>query len=291
MSYGTNLAVDGILVSPLVVKDLRRKGGNMIGAIAGDIIGSVYEHHNITRTDFPLFDSHCRFTDDTVLTVAVADCLLHGKEYAETFREYFQRYPYAGYGGGFRRWAGSPRRGPYNSIGNGSAMRVSPVGWAFESLDEVLAEAKRSAEVTHNHPEGIKGAQAVASAIFLARTGSSKEEIAAFITETFGYRLDESIDEIRKYYRFDVTCPGSVPQAIRAFLESRGYEDAIRKAISIGGDSDTIACITGGIAEAFYGGVPREITNYALKRLDDALREVVIEFQGKFMRDLRVKMG
>jgi ADP-ribosylglycohydrolase len=124
----------------------------MIGAIAGDIIGSVYEHHNITITDFPLFDPRCRFTDDTVLTVAVADCLLYGKEYAETFREYFQRYPYAGYGGGFRRWAGSPRRGPYNSMGNGSAMRVSPVGWAFESLDEFLDEAKRSAEVTHNHP-------------------------------------------------------------------------------------------------------------------------------------------
>lgn len=254
----------------------------MIGAIAGDIIGSVYEHHNITITDFQLFDPHCRFTDDTVLTVAVADCLLHGKEYAKTFREYFQRYPYAGYGGGFRHWAGSPRRGPYNSLGNGSAMRVSPVGWAFDNLDEVLDEAKRSAEVTHNHPEGIKGAQAVASAIFLVRTGSSKEDIAAFITNTFGYQLDEPIYEIRKHYRFDVTCPGSVPQAIRAFLESEGYEDAIRKAISIGGDSDTIACMAGGIAEAFYGGVPQEIATFAMKKLDDALREVVNKFQDKY---------
>lgn len=251
----------------------------MIGAIAGDIIGSVYEHDNITITDFQLFDSRCRFTDDTVLTVAVADCLLHGKEYAETFREYFHRYPHSGYGSGFRRWAQRPAKGPYNSLGNGSAMRVSPVGWAFNNLDEVLNEAKRSAEVTHNHPEGIKGAQAVASAIFLARTGSSREDIAAFITETFGYRLDEPIDEIRKHYSFDVTCPGSVPQAIRAFLESDGYEDAIRKAISIGGDSDTIACITGGIAEAFYGGVPEEITIFALERLDNALGQVIVEFQ------------
>ena len=251
----------------------------MIGAIAGDIIGSVYEHHNITITDFPLFDSHCRFTDDTVLTVAVADCLLHGKGYAETFREYFHRYTYAGYGPGFRRWAQGPARGPYYSMGNGSAMRVSPVGWAFDSLEEVLDEAKRSAEVTHNHPEGIKGAQAVASAIFLARTGSTREDIASYITETFGYRLDKPIDEIRKHYKFDVTCPGSVPQAIRAFLESGGYEDAIRKAISIGGDSDTIACITGGIAEAFYKGVPQEIVKFAMERLDNALGQVIVEFQ------------
>lgn len=262
----------------------------MIGAIAGDIIGSVYEAHNITVPDFPLFDSHCRFTDDTVLTVAVADCLLHGKDYAETFREYFHRYPHAGYGGGFRHWARTPETGPYSSMGNGSAMRVSPVGWAFNKLDEVISEAKRSAEVTHNHPEGIKGAQAVTSVIFLARTGTSREDIAAFITKTFGYQLDEPIDEIRKHYHFDATCPGSVPQAIRAFLESDGYEDAIRKAISIGGDSDTIACMAGGIAEAFYGEVPKEIVNFALERLDDALREVVIEFQAKFMATQQRKL-
>lgn len=250
----------------------------MIGAIAGDIIGSVYEAHNITITDFPLFDRHCRFTDDTVLTVAVADCLLHGKDYGREFREYFLRYPRAGYGSGFRHWAGSPEKGPYQSMGNGSAMRVSPVGWAFNCLEDVLAEAERSAEVTHNHPEGIKGAQAVAAAIFLARSHASKDDIKDFITRTFDYRLDESIDEIRKNYRFDATCPGSVPQAIRAFLESEGYEDALRKAISIGGDSDTIACMAGGIAEAFYGGVPQEITDFALERLDSSLRGVVTEF-------------
>ena len=256
----------------------------MIGAIAGDIIGSVYEHDNITRTDFPLFNPRCRFTDDTVLTVAVADCLLHGKSYAETYREYFHRYPFSGYGGSFIRWADLPRRGPYYSFGNGSAMRVGPVGWAFNNLEEVLAEAKRSAEVTHNHPEGIKGAQSVAAAIFLARTGAPREDIGAFITKTFDYQLDEPIDEIRKHYRFDVTCQGSVPQAIRAFLESDGYEDAVRKAISIGGDSDTIACITGGIAEAFYKGVPQEIVSFAMEKLDNELRQVVIEFQDRFMK-------
>ena len=163
-------------------------------------------------------------------------------------------------------------------------MRVGPVGWAFNNLEEVLAEAKQSAEVTHNHPEGIKGAQSVAAAIFLARTGASREDIGAFITKTFDYQLDEPIDEIRKHYRFDVTCQGSVPQAIRAFLESDGYEDAVRKAISIGGDSDTIACITGGIAEAFYKGVPQEIVSFAMEKLDNELRQVVIEFQDRFMK-------
>lgn len=251
----------------------------MIGAIAGDIMGSVYEAHNITTRDFPLFDSLCMFTDDTVLTVAVADCLLHGKDYGRTFREYFLRYPHAGYGSGFRHWAKSPEKGPYYSMGNGSAMRVSPVGWAFDRLEQVLSEARQSAEVTHNHPEGIKGAQAVAAAVFLARSHASKDDIRDFITKTFGYRLDQSIDEIRKDYRFDATCPGSVPQAIRAFLESEGYEDALRNAISIGGDSDTIACMAGGIAEAFYGPIPHEIVDFTLERLDSILLDVVTEFR------------
>jgi ADP-ribosylglycohydrolase len=258
----------------------------MIGAIAGDMIGSVYEAHNITIPDFPLFDPHCRFTDDTVLTVAVADCLLRGKDYADTYREYFRRYPHAGYGLWFRRWAEAPGRGPYNSMGNGSAMRVSPVGWACSDLEEVLDEAKRSAEVTHNHPEGIKGAQAIASSVFLARTGASRDHIADFVVTTFGYRLNKSINEIRQHYRFDATCPGSVPQAIRAFLESTGYEDALRKAISVGGDSDTIACMSGAIAEAFYGETPKEINDFAMHRLDGPLREVVTEFRTAFMRKI-----
>ncbi len=231
----------------------------MLGAVAGDIIGSVYEFNNTHRYDFELFTPRSTFTDDTVLTVAVADCILHGKDYARTIWEYGNRYPDRGYGGRFPNWLDSKDLKPYNSFGNGSAMRVSPVGFAFDTLEETLAEARRSAEVTHNHPEGIKGAQAVAAAIFLARRGESKGYIREYITDTFGYDLNRTLDEIRPNYTFDETCQGSVPEAIIAFLESNDYEDAIRKAVTLGGDSDTIACITGGIAQAHYGGVPEYI--------------------------------
>lgn len=251
----------------------------MIGAIAGDIIGSVYERHNIKITDFSLFNHRSTFTDDTVLTVAIADAIFTGSGYAGKLKEYYLLYPERGYGPGFRRWAAAGRTTPYHSNGNGSAMRVSPVGFAFDTLEDVVREAKRSAEVTHNHPEGIKGAQAVGSAVFLARKGFSKEEIKAYVHENYHYNLKESLDSIRTDYRFDMTCEGSVPQAIIAFLESEGYEDAIRKAISIGGDSDTIACIAGGIAEAFYGEVPADIADFALAKLDDALREVIAVFE------------
>lgn len=254
----------------------------MLGAIAGDIIGSIYEWNNIKTTEFPLFGEGCRFTDDSVLTVAVADCLLHGAVYADKFKEYYAYYPNAGYGGMFHRWAGSDDMGPYMSWGNGSAMRVSPVGYAFDTLDEVLAEAKRSAAVTHDHPEGIKGAQATASAILLSRSGKTREEIKEYVESEFGYNLGEPLDQIRSYYRFDVSCQGSVPQAITAFLESDGFEDAIRLAISIGGDSDTIACITGGIAQAFYGGVPEDIAEKTLGLLDGRLRPVVVEFMERY---------
>jgi ADP-ribosylglycohydrolase len=256
----------------------------MIGAIAGDIVGSVYERHNITVGDFSLFDPFCRFTDDTVLTVAIADAILTDSDYGNKIRKWYRLYPDRGYGGGFQKWAAYREMRTRRSMGNGSAMRVSPVGFALDTLENVLEEAKKSAEPSHNHFEGIKGAQAVAAAVFLARTGSSKNEIKKYIEKSFGYNLNESIDEIRKHYRFDATCPGSVPQAIRAFLESNGYEDTLRKAISIGGDSDTIACIAGSIAEAFYGGVPEEIVNFALERLDNALHEVVIEFRSRFMK-------
>ncbi len=254
----------------------------MIGAIAGDIIGSVYVWDNIKTTDFPLFSSDCFFTDDTVLTVAVADCILHGHDYADEFREYTRDYPGRGYGGAFLDWASAPNTAPYTSWGNGSAMRVSPVGFAFGTLEEVIAEAKRTAEVTHNHPEGIKGAQAVAAAIFLARSGGKKQEIKSYIERTFQYDLGQSLDAIRKWYEFDVSCQGSVPQAIIAFLESNDYEDAVRNAISIGGDSDTIACITGGIAQAFYGGVPAFIKKKVTEILDGKLNEVTAEFYQKF---------
>ena len=207
----------------------------MIGAIAGDIIGSAYEWNRTKSTDFELFTSQSGPTDDTVLTIAVADCILHGKEYAATLKEYGRRYPQAGYGGMFLKWLGSTSLAPYNSFGNGSAMRVSPVGFAFSTLADVLAEATKSAEVTHNHREGIKGARAIAVAIYLARQGETKDQIRKYIERTFGYYLDAKLDDIRPQYSFDETCQGSVPQAIMAFLESENYEDAVRKAVSLGG--------------------------------------------------------
>jgi len=250
----------------------------MLGAIAGDIIGSVHEYSGTKTRAFELFAANCRFTDDTVLTVAVADCLLHGFDYTEKYHEYFHAYPNAGYGLRFFQWVSSGSRQPYNSWGNGSAMRVAPVGHAFGSLDEVRTEAKRSAEVTHNHPEGVRGAQATAVAIFLARTGRRKDEIRDSIEELFGYDLHKRLDDIRPSYDFDESCQGTVPPAIIAFLESRDYEDAIRKAISLGGDADTLACITGGIAEAFYRGVPLAIARRALALLDERLRRVTLAF-------------
>lgn len=254
----------------------------MIGAITGDIVGSIYEHRPIKRTDFPLFGRSCRFTDDTVLTVAVADAILCGAPYAEKLREWHALYPHAGYGGSFRRWASTPGAGPYNSWGNGSAMRVSPVGYAFDTIGRVLDEAASSAAVTHNHPEGIKGARAVAAAVFIARTGSSKDDIRGFVESEFGYDLTRTIDGIRPSYRFDVSCQGSVPEALMAFLESVDFEDAVRKAVSLGGDSDTIACIAGAVAEAFYGGVPGGIRARALAHLDDRLRGVVGRFVERY---------
>ena len=254
----------------------------MLGAITGDIIGSVYEWNNIKTKDFPLFDVNCQFTDDTVLTVAVAEVILNGGGYVERLKEYYRCYPDAGYGGNFRLWSESTSSEPYNSWGNGSAMRVSPVGFAGTDLDSVLREAKHSAEVTHNHPEGIKGAQATAAAIFLARNGYEKSAIKSYIETTFGYNLGQNLETIRPAYRFDVSCQGSVPQAILAFLESADFEDAIRNAVSLGGDSDTIACITGGIAEAFYGGVPEPIASQSLARLDHRLSAVTGEFMSKY---------
>jgi ADP-ribosylglycohydrolase len=264
----------------------------MLGAIAGDVIGSVYEGDPVKTPHFhPLFHDACRPTDDTVLTVAVADAILRGadadtvpdgEDFVDKLKEYFLTYPYAGYGGSFIRWASSTRRKPYGSWGNGSAMRVSPVGFAFDTLEEVLEQARRSAEVTHNHAEGVKGAQAVASAIFLARTGKSKEAIKAYVSETFAYNLDRTLDQIRPDYQFEVSCQASVPESIIAFLESDGYEDAVRKAVSLGGDADTMACIAGGIAHAYYG-IPDEIQAEVWDRLDDRLRRVTREFMDRYL--------
>ncbi|MBD3187432.1 ADP-ribosylglycohydrolase family protein [Candidatus Bathyarchaeota archaeon] len=253
----------------------------MLGAIAGDIIGSRFEWNNIKTTEFTLFTPESTFTDDSVLTVAVAQWVLDGgplEVYISLLKEYTRRYPGRGYGGFFMTWVHSDQTGPYNSWGNGSAMRVSPVGFACNHLDEVLEKAKETAMVTHDHPEGIKGAQATAAAIFLARTGKDKEAIKEYVSTTFGYNLDEPIDQVRPTYRFDVSCQGTVPPAIRAFLESTSVEDAIRLAVSLGGDSDTVACITGGIAEAFFGGLPEALKQETLKRLDPGLKKVVNEF-------------
>jgi ADP-ribosylglycohydrolase len=241
----------------------------ILGATAGDIIGSIYEFDNIKTTDFPLFSEGCCATDDSIMTFATMDVLLNKGDYTKTYQEYGRKYPDpdGSYGSNFLKWIHTAHPRPYNSWGNGSAMRVSPVGWAFDTLAETLEEAKNSAEVTHNHPEGIKGAQATAASIYLARNGKTKDEIKKYIVDTFSYNLDRKIDEIRPTYHFDVSCQGSVPEAIIAFLESIDYENAIRLAISIGGDSDTIGCITGGIAEAFYGQVPNSIAKKVLEIL------------------------
>ena len=259
----------------------------MLGAIAGDIIGSIYEGkkawQELKRPDFePLFDPNARFTDDTVLTIAVAESILRGGDLVDLLRDYARAYPNAGYGGTFRRWAASDSRDSYFSWGNGAAMRVSPVGFAYELLDEVLLRARWSAEVTHDHPEGIKGAQATAAAVYLARTGSDKDEIRGTIERKFGYDLSRRLDDLRPAFGFDVSCRGTVPPAILAFLESNDYEHAVRLAVSLGGDADTLACIAGGIAQAYYGGVPESIREQALARLDDRLRAVVTEFEDRF---------
>lgn len=254
----------------------------MLGAIAGDIIGSVYEYHPLQTKSFPLFCEASRFTDDTVLTIAVASAILNSEDYGASIATFAARHPHVGYGGFFLRWLQSPSKAPYNSWGNGSAMRVSPVGFAFDSVDEVLHEARKSAEVTHDHPEGIKGAQATALAVYLARSGISKREIKAEIHERFAYDLNRKLDEIRPTYSFDVSCQGTVPEAIIAFLESKSFENAIRNAVSLGGDSDTLACIAGVIAHAFYKEIPCEIETAVRARLPMEFIQVLDQFQLTF---------
>ena len=270
----------------------------MLGSIIGDVIGSAYEYHNTKVEDFQLFTRNSGFTDDTVMTAAMADAILSrpvdgrnvlgpyignvGSFYASKLREWGQRYPDADYGGMFRAWLRDASAGPYNSFGNGSAMRVSPIGYAFDTMEEVLQEAKWSAEVTHNHREGIKGAQATAAAIFLARNGESKGSIRDYITANFGYNLDRSLVEIREVYSYDVTCQGTVPEAITAFLDSADFEDALRKAVSLGGDADTLACITGGIAQAYYREIPKHIADQVLLLLDSHIRGVAMKFAERY---------
>ncbi len=255
----------------------------MLGAITGDVIGSVFEGNNTKSTDFQLFSSQTTFTDDSVLTIAIADAILNGKSYQEAILEWGRRYPNRGYGWYFRQWLYLDNPQPYNSWGNGSAMRVSPVGWTFDSLEETIEQARKSAEITHNHPEGLKGAAAVAAAIYMARIGESQKSIKIFISREFEYNLNRTLEEIRPFYTFTESCQGTVPEAIIAFIESENFEDAIRKAISLGGDSDTLACITGGIAEAFYGGEPEEIKTKVLDLLSEEMKGIVEQFQEKFI--------
>ncbi|MBQ3374000.1 MAG: ADP-ribosylglycohydrolase family protein [Oscillospiraceae bacterium] len=262
----------------------------MLGAIIGDIAGSIYEGHNIKTKEFEFFSTRhrCRPTDDSIMTLAVAKAILNAgndipaleKEAVKQMQALGAQYPHAGYGGKFRYWLRDPDPQPYNSFGNGAAMRVSPCGFAASSLKEAISMADAVTKVTHNHPEGLKGAEATTVAIYMARTGKSKEEIRKAIEKHY-YNIDFTLDEIRPRYRFDVTCQGSVPQALEAFFESVSFEDAIRNAISIGGDSDTLAAITGGIAEAYYG-IPADIRAKALTYLDETQLAILNAFESKY---------
>lgn len=257
----------------------------MLGAIIGDVVGSVYEFDNTKDYNFHLLTPRSEFTDDTVMTLAVAKWLVedetHSHEYlVKCMRELGLKYPWAGYGGNFKRWLIEREPKPYNSWGNGSGMRVSPVGFYARSLDEALDLAKISAEVTHNHPEGIKGAQAIAAAVFLTRQGKSKEELRRYLEATFDYDLHRTIDEIRPDYTYDVSCMGSVPEAVIAYLDSHDFESTIRNAVSIGGDSDTIGAMAGAIAQAAYD-MPKALAGYCYGLLTPTLRHMLDNFERK----------
>ena len=269
-----------------------RGGQNvMYGAILGDIIGSPYEFDRGRKTkDFPFFDRGCSFTDDSVMTIAVAEGLMCAIELGviddekatkdiiiDMIHKWGHRYPNSGYGGRFRHWLAASNREPYNSWGNGSAMRVASAGWLFDDLATTRKVAGWTSEVTHNHPEGVKGAEATAAAIWMARKGCSKEEIRDFITGEIGYDLSRTCDEIRPGYHHVESCQETVPEAITAFLEGDDFEDVIRTAVSLGGDCDTLTCIAGSIAEAFYG-VPDELKAQCEKRLPADMREILVEF-------------
>ena len=253
----------------------------IFGAVAGDIIGSVYERFNIHTTDFQLISPFCHFTDDTVMTMAIAEWLLNEPQTSEhlvaSMQKWGLRYPHAGYGRNFKRWLQSPNPQPYESWGNGSAMRVSPVGWYAQSLEQALQLAELTAEVSHNHPEGIKGAQAIAAAIFWAREGKTKTEIKQLIQALFHYNLERTLDEIRPSYHFDVSCQGSVPEAIIAYLEGNSFEEVIRLAISLGGDSDTIGAMAGSIAACTYP-IPKHIYEKLLPLLTEDIKETLHHF-------------
>ena len=250
----------------------------MIGAIAGDIIGSPYEFHPIKTTEFPLFSARSKFTDDSVLTLATAFTLMTDGDYAENYRIFGRLYPLAGYGARFKEWLASDDPRPYNSWGNGSAMRVSPIGFGLDDEAAVLREAERSAIVTHDHPEGVKGAQSTALAIFLARKGADAETIRKEISGRFGYDLGRTAAEIRPEYQFNESCQGTVPEALICALEANSWEEAVRLSVSLGGDADTLACIAGGVAEALHGPVPDDVVLRVKEILTEDLREILEDF-------------
>lgn len=262
----------------------------MIGAIIGDIVGSVYEFHNHKSKEFEFFPPKCFFTDDSVMTIAIANALMTcqsdfsdlSEKAIESMQTLGRAYSNRGYGGSFYSWLFSPNPFPYNSFGNGAAMRVSACGFVGKTLEETIQLSRNVTEVTHNHSEGIKGAEATSVAIFLAKSKKTKEEIKKYIEDSY-YPLSFTLDEIRPTYKYSVTCQGTVPQALVAFFESTSFEDAIRNAISIGGDSDTLAAITGGIAQAYYS-VPQELEEKMYSYLDDKLSNIVKEFKGKFIK-------
>lgn len=275
----------------------------MYGAILGDIIGSPYEWHNLKSKDFPLFGVHSGFTDDTVMTIAIAEALLTADDndviddeeatkriIVNCMHKWGHKYPYAGYGGRFRQWLELNECQPYNSWGNGSAMRVSAAGWLYNDIDAVRRVARWTAEITHDHPEGVKGAEAVASAILLARSGFAKKSIREYIEAEFGYDLDRTCNEIRPLYSFDVSCQGSVPEAIIAFLDSTDFEDTVRNAVSLGGDSDTIAAIAGSIAEAYYC-IPYDLMDKCEEMLPADMREVLRHFSGDYQDEMHMNMS
>ena len=255
----------------------------MLGAIAGDVIGVPWESAGEKRRDFPLFTEHSRFSDDTVMTVAVASALLEGRDYARAMRAFGRKHPFAGYGKRFEEWLLHEDLETFESYGNGGAMRAGPIGYAAQSENEALDEARRCAAPTHNHPEGVKGAQAVALAVFLARSGAAKSDIRHALAARFNYDLERTVDSIRPSYRFDVAAERSVPEAIICFLDAGDFEDAVRNAVSLGGDADTMACIAVVIAEAHWGGVPAPIEREVRSRLPAEFIEVLELFRAKYM--------
>ena len=283
--FNMPVALEGLLYENLLEKCLTNNYP-LFGAIAGDVVGSPYEGpgKRIKNKEFPLFTEESIYTDDSLLTLAIAKALIEGSGYGTEMRKMGNKYrfPKGGYGGTFWQWLSSDTMGPYNSCGNGSAMRVSAIGWAFDNLDQTLKAARKTAEVTHNHPEGIKGAEAVAGAIFMARTGNSKESIKEFVESTFQYNLTRSIDEIRAEYRYNEICQGTVPPAIRCFIDGSDFTDCIRNAVSLGGDSDTLAAIAGSIAEAYYSGVPKEIKEHIITLLPEELLRIIVNFGEKY---------